>query len=162
MKRVFSCIHKTATGLNGVAAGIIFILMILTAANVLLRKLTGISITGMTEISELMMIILVFFALAQAEIMDRHVSVSLLTDRLTSGARKYLAVITSLANALFYALITAAAIVYGSSLRLSGDVSMDLQIPKYPFAYIIAFGAAVLSFVFFKKTLASIKDEKVL
>ena len=86
MKRVFSCIHKTATGLNGVAAGIIFILMILTAANVLLRKLTGISITGMTEISELMMIILVFFALAQAEIMNRHVRVSLLTDRLTSGA----------------------------------------------------------------------------
>lgn len=159
-KKFFSCIRKTAAGLNGVAAGIIFLLMLLTVMNVLLRKLTGISITGTAEISEFMMILLVFFALARAEEMNRNVSVSLLTDRLQPGTQKHLAIFTYLANALLYALIAAAAIYYASSLRDSGEVSMDLQIPKYPFVYIIAAGAAALSVVFLKKSLVLIKDKK--
>lgn len=159
-KQFFSCIQKTAAGLNGVAAGIIFLLMLLTVMNVLLRKLTGISITGTAEISEFMMILLVFFALARAEEMNRNVSVSLLTDRLKPGPQQYLAIFTYGANALLYALIAAAAIDYASSLRGSGEVSMDLQIPKYPFVYIIAAGAAVLSVVFLKKSLVLIKDKK--
>lgn len=148
--------------LNGVAAWVIFLMMLLTVGNVLLRKLAGISITGTAEVSEFMMIILVFFALAQAEVMNRNVSFSLLTDRLKPGARRHIATFTYFANALLYALITAAAIYYASSLKDAGEVSMDLQIPKYPFVYIIAAGAAVLSFVFLKKSLVSIKDKKTL
>jgi hypothetical protein len=75
--------------------------------------------------------------------MDRHVSVSLLTDRLTSGAG-----IFSRHHVSCQCPVLCAHHGGGDCLRLFaktiGDVSMDLQIPKYPFAYIIAFGAAVL------------------
>jgi TRAP-type C4-dicarboxylate transport system permease small subunit len=161
-KKLFSCMQKITAMLNGVAGLVIFLMMLLTVGNVLLRKLVGINITGTVEASEFMMIVLVFFALAQAEVMNRNVSVSLLMDRLKLGTQRHIATFTHFANALLYALITAAAIYYASSLKDSSEVSMDLQIPKYPFVYIIAAGAAVLSFVFLKKSLVSIKDKKPL
>jgi TRAP-type C4-dicarboxylate transport system permease small subunit len=161
-KKFFACMQKITAMLNGVAAWVIFLMMLLTGMNVLLRKLVGISITGTAEVSEFMMIVLVFFALAQAEVMNRNVAVSLLMDRLKPGTQRHLATFAYLVNTLLYALLTAAAIYYASSLKDSGEVSMDLQISKYPFAYIIAAGAAVLSFVFLKKLLVSIKDKKPL
>jgi TRAP-type C4-dicarboxylate transport system permease small subunit len=150
-KKLFSCMQKITAMLNGVAGLVIFLMMLLTVGSVLLRKLVGISITGTVEVSEFMMIVLVFFALAQAEVMNRNVNVSLLMDRLKPGTQRHIATFAYFANALFYALLTAAAIYYASSLKDSGEVSMDLQISKYPFVYIIAAGAAVLSVVFFKK-----------
>lgn len=157
-KKFFAWLQKITAMLNGVAAWVIFLLMLLTVINVLLRKLVGISITGTAEVSEFMMIVLVFFALAQAEIMNRNVTVSLLMDRFKPGTQRHIAIFAYLANTLLFVFITAAAINYGSSLKDSCEVSMVLQIPKYPFVYIIAAGAAVLSFVFLKKSLASIKD----
>ncbi len=161
-KKFFFCMQKMTAMLNGVAGLVIFLMMLLTVSNVLLRKLVGISITGTVEVSEFMMIVLVFFALAQAEVMNRNVNVSLLMDRLKPGTQRHMATFAYLANALLYALLTAAAIYYASSLKDSGEVSMDLRIPKYPFVYIIAAGAASLGFVFLKKILASIKDKKPL
>jgi TRAP-type C4-dicarboxylate transport system permease small subunit len=157
--KFFTGMQKLPALLNAIASIVIFAMMLLTVGNVCLRKLLGISITGNIELSEFMMIVLVFFSLAQAEVMNRNVNVSLLADRVQPGTQRTFATITFFISALLYALITAAAIYYVSSLMSSGEVTMDLQIPKYPFVYFIVLGAAVLSLVFLKKLLTVIKDK---
>ncbi len=151
---------KITGWLNGIAAWVIFILMLLTALNIVLRKLLGIGLTGTAEVSELLMIVLVFFALPHTEALNRNVDIPLLTDRLTPDLKRHIHLLALLAGFVFAALLAAAAISYALLLKHSGEVTMDLRIAKYPFGYGIVAGAVVLGRVLFKKITALLKGQK--
>jgi len=151
-------IEKIASLFNTVASFTILLLMILIVCDVILRKLSGVSIPGGIELAEFMMIVLVFLSLAQAEVKDRNVKVSLIMDLVKPARQRRIAVLSDVVNAFLYAGLSAAAVSYAVSLKASAEVTMDLQIPKYPFVYIIAAGGALLSLVYTKKILSHPKD----
>jgi hypothetical protein len=57
--------------------------------------------------------------------------------------------ITSSFGFILFALISWRSVLYGNHLRASGEVSLTLQLPFYPFVYGIAFAAAALCLVLF-------------
>jgi TRAP-type C4-dicarboxylate transport system permease small subunit len=158
--RLSSFIEKISLLFNIVASCTIFILMLLIVCDVVLRRLIGVSITGSIELAEFLMVVLVFLSLAQAEVKDRNVKVSLVMDYAKPTLKRYVTLFIFLVNALFFAVLSAAAISYAASLKAAGEFSMDLQIPKYPFVYVIAAGGALLTLVFGKKFLTLLKDKK--
>lgn len=144
--------------MNAASSLALLALMILTAADILSRKITGVSIIGVVELSEFLMLILVYSALAGCESMNRNVKVDILTARMSGRVRAATGVLSSLAGCLLFALIAAAALSYAISIRASGEESMDLQIAKYPFALLTAAGCAAMSLACAGKLLSSRKD----
>ena len=114
------------------AAGMsVFMLMVfLTFVDVFLRYWFGKSINGTVEITELMMVIVVFSSTAYTQWQKSHVTMDILTSKLTEPRRALLAVATtlwSLATIGFCSYTTAR---YAAS---TSSVTLVLRIPLTPF-----------------------------
>jgi TRAP-type C4-dicarboxylate transport system permease small subunit len=136
-----------AGGLNRIAGVILFLLMLLTVIDVLLRKLWSQGILGGLELSEFMLAGMVFCALAQAEIENRHVRVELIAGRHHALDGKWLAGFVQLLSAVMTGAICVSSFLYAISIRAAGEVSLDLGIPRYPLILIATLGFALLGLV---------------
>jgi TRAP-type C4-dicarboxylate transport system permease small subunit len=125
--------------LGYVAAAALFAMMVLTFADVVGRKFYA-SIPGSLEVTELLMLVVIFVGLPLASLKGEHVFFDLLDQFLPERVRRFQA---ALANGLCAALLLGAAwLVYVRAGRTSdmGDITAQLAIPIGPFHY----GAAAL------------------
>ncbi len=146
-----SWVHPISKLLNRIASVILFCMMLLTIADVFLRKVFSESILGTVEVTEFMMVTVVFFSLAQAEVLDRHVKVDLLMSRLGQRTQGLINMITQLICFLLFGGITWSTLFYSAKMKASEEVSPDLWIPIYPFVYIVAVGCGLLSLILLVK-----------
>jgi len=138
--------HPISRMMSRIASVILFLMMLLTIADVFLRKVFSKSILGTVELTEFMLVILIFFSLAQTEIMNGHVKVDLVVGRFSERAQGFVDMITQFICFLLSGLITWSTLIYSGKMRAVGEVSQDLWIPIYPFIYVVAAGCAILSF----------------
>jgi TRAP-type C4-dicarboxylate transport system permease small subunit len=136
---------------NRIASGVLFFMMLLTIADVFLRKVFSRSILGTVEVSEFMLLILVFFALAQTEVLNGHVKVDLVMGRFSERSQAMVDAITQLACFFLFGLFTWSALVYSGKMREAVEVSQDLWLPIFPFVYVVVAGCALLSLVLLTK-----------
>lgn len=92
--------------LGYIATGFMMILMLLTVADVFLRYFFNSPITGTTEISRLLMVIIVFPALGWAAIDRAHVRVDLIVSRFAPRGQAIISSITLLFTLIVYVIIT--------------------------------------------------------
>jgi len=142
-----SWIYPISKIMNSIASVILFFMMLLTIADVFLRKVFSKSILGTVELTEFMMVILVFFALAQTEVFNGHVKVDLVMSRFGERAQAIVDIITQFSCFILFGLFTWSALVYSAKMRIVEEVSQDLWLPIYPFIYIVATGCAMLSLI---------------
>jgi TRAP-type C4-dicarboxylate transport system permease small subunit len=147
LSRMFPVAKSLAGGLNRIADIILFLMMLLTLIDVLLRKLWSHGILGGLELSEFMLAAMVFCALAQAEIEDRHVRVDLLAGRHPALDGKYLTAFVQLLSAFMAGAISVSSFLYAMSVQTAGEVSLDLAIPRYPLIMLATLGFALLGIV---------------
>jgi TRAP-type transport system small permease protein len=145
--RMMVAADALAGGLNRVAGAILFFMMFLTLIDVLLRKFWSQGILGGLELSEFMLAGMVFCALAQTEIEDRHVHVDLINGRLKALGGKYLTALVQLLSALMMGAISVSSFLYALSIHAAGEVSLDLGIPRFPLMLVAALGCALMGFV---------------
>jgi len=141
-----SWVHPISKLMSRIASVILFLMMFLTIVDVFLRKVFNRSLLGTVEVTEFMLVILIFFSLAQTEIFNSHVKVDLVVGRFSERGQGLADMITQFVCFLISGLITWSTLVYSEKMRAIGEVSQDLWIPKYPLIYIVAVGCAVLSF----------------
>ncbi len=147
--------------MSRIASVILFLMMILTILDVVLRKLASKSILGTVELTEFMLVILVFFSLAQTEVLDGHVKVDLVMSRFSARVQGLMDMLTQFVCFVLSLLITWSSLDYSEKMRLSEEVTQDLLIPVYPFIYFVALGCLVLSFTLLVKFfMATIKVMK--
>ena len=94
-------IAVTSRILNNIGIAFLMLLMLLITADVLLRALLKWPILGTNELSEFMMIIVVYLAIAYTQHKKSHVSVDLLVIRFPKRAR---AIVDSVTYFLGFAL----------------------------------------------------------
>lgn len=75
-------IHLLSKTFGVIAAVLIIVIMLSTAADVAVRQATGASIPGVVEYSEVLMVGLVFLGLAYAQRARAHIGVDLVTERM--------------------------------------------------------------------------------
>jgi len=146
--------------MNRSASGVLFAMMMLTVADVVLRKLFSKGILGTLEISEFMMVGLVFFALARVEVLGRNISVDLVLKNMNRRVRLMVDMITRMICFILSILVTASLLVYAWAMKASHEATMDLWVPRYPFIYMAAAGCAVLALVLLMKCLKDIMELK--
>lgn len=121
-------------------------MMILIVANIIYR-LTGHVITGSYELSELLIVVTVAFALGYAALQKSHVEVKIVVSRFPQRWQAILEAFTS-----FLSMGTWAVIAWASSLILSerwlSEESEMLLVPFLPFRLVLLFGLILISLVY--------------
>jgi len=151
-----SWVYPISRVMNRAASVALFCMMFLTIADVFLRKMFSWSILGTVEVTEFLMLILVFFALAQTEVLNGHVKVDLVMGRFSERIQAIVDMITQVICFLLFGLFTSSALVYSEKMREAAEVSQDLWIPKYPFVYVVVAGCAILSLALLIKFLMAL------
>jgi TRAP-type C4-dicarboxylate transport system permease small subunit len=135
---------RTGRGFNLLACAVVIIMMLLSTADVLLR-LWGRPIPGTYELVGFLGTLVVAFALAFTSMEKGHIAVEILVERLPQRAQLAIDAFGNLMGMLLFGLIAYQAFIYALDIRKSGEVSLTLQLPPYPFILGIAAGCALLA-----------------
>ncbi|UCF57732.1 MAG: TRAP transporter small permease [Deltaproteobacteria bacterium] len=159
LEKISKDLARTLYWVAGIA---IVSMMLLTCADVILRL--GVTvyhkyhwfflspfkpIPGTYELVCFLGAVAVSFAMAHTSVEKGHVAVSLVVRMFPERIQAIIDSITSSFGFILFALISWRSVLYGNHLRASGEVSLTLQLPFYPFVYGIAFAAAALCLVLF-------------
>jgi TRAP-type transport system small permease protein len=131
MKRITSLIA-------GVSAIALFAMMALTFADVFSRKFLANSITGAVEVTELLMLVMIFLALPLASLAGEHIVFDLLDRVLPVTVRRWQQTLSHLLTALVFGGATW--VVWQRALRTFdyGDTTSALEIRIAPFQSLAA------------------------
>jgi len=143
---------------DGAGRLILAVMVLLITVDVVLRYFFNKPIKGSYELIEFMLVVIVFTGLAYTQTKTGHISVDLLTSRLS---KKTQAVIQSSTNFLclgVFILITWRSIVKAEILRIEGTTSGLLFIPNFPFMWIVAFGSVLLCLFFLLDFIDSVSN----
>ena len=133
--------------MNIAASAVLAAMMLLTVSDVVLRYFLKKPILGATEITESMMACLAFLALAWCAAERSHLKVDLVVARFSPRVQAAMDSLTLLAGLAVVAVMAWRSLVEGLAVRQLNIVSSLIRIPAYPFYFVIALGAAMLSLV---------------
>lgn len=142
MKRFLKVVYTLDLSLQVVAGLGLAFMMVVTVIDVVMRAL-GRPIIGAIELICFSGAIVVGFAIPYSSWMKAHVYVDMLEEKLSKKAQIGLKLVTRLIGILLFLFLGYNFILYGLSLKDSGEVSAGLKIPYYP----ITFGLAVSCFM---------------
>ncbi len=135
-----------ARKLYWIAGAAIVAMMLLTCADVVLRYFRR-PIPGTYELVCFLGAVAVAFAMAYTSVEKGHVAVSFVVNLFPLRIQGLIESITIGFGLLFFALIAWQSTTYANELRLSGEISLTLELPFYPFVYGIGFSAAIVCLV---------------
>ncbi len=138
--------HDLAKKLYWVAGTAIVAMMLLTCADVVLRYFRR-PIPGTYELVCFLGAAAVAFAMAYTSVEKGHVSVRFVVDLFPHKIQGLIESITSSFGLFLFALIAWQSVLYANELHLSGEVSLTLELPFYPFVYGVGFSAAVVCLI---------------
>jgi len=101
------------------------------------------------------------FAMAHTSVEKGHVAVSIVVQFLPERVQTVIGTITTSFGFIFFAIVSWQSIVYAKDLKESGEVSLTLQLPFYPFVFGIGFAAAGVCLVLltdFSKNVVKVFD----
>lgn len=138
-----------------IASGVILLgLMVLTVVAVTLRKFNY-PILGTQDLSESGLAIVVFFALAYSGWTGGHIAVDLISGILKGRALQLLDTTVRFCCAVFFVIVAWQSVRQGLDALEFGDGFNMLDIPHYPFFFVVAFGSGLYALVLFMLALRS-------
>jgi tripartite ATP-independent transporter DctM subunit len=141
----------------------LFIMVIITTVDVILRYVFNHPIPGTSEITEVFMIIAIFMAVAHTQDQKGHISIDVFTTRLPPRPKLILELITTFLSLITIVLVSWRVFIQGLYFFSKHSMqSQFLPIPKGPFAMILAFGCIILALILLRDYLRSISNGRKL
>lgn len=137
-------IQRLSRAINGIGVGFLALMMFLTGTDVTLRYIFNRPIAGAYELTELMMVILVFWGLAYTQLEKGHVAIELVFSRLPKTAQAIADIIVYCLCLGLFALLVWQNVVQAKSKMATGLVTGTLTIPVWPFYLVVAFGCLIM------------------
>ena len=141
-------IHSLSMALIWIAGGFLLGMVFLTSANILIR-IVAVPISGTFELMGYFGAVAAALALGYTQLRKGHIFVDIVFNVFPRKLQKALSLINSLVCFFFFALISRQLVIWGTTLKTTGQVTETLNIIYYPFVYAVALGCAVLCLVFF-------------
>lgn len=139
-------VRTTSRVCSWIAMISVCVMMFLTVADVLLRLFRR-PITGAYELVGLAGAAFVSFSLAYTSVERGHIAVDFLVQKLSGRGQRLVDCMTAFVCAVLFGVIARYAAQYAVSLRNTGEVSLTLKVPLYPFVVGITIGCALLCVV---------------
>jgi len=144
LNRVFNTIWNfcsaIAGGIERIGSTVLTAMMLLTVSDIILRRFFNSPLPYSFELIEVTLVVVAYCYIVYTTSVARHISVDTLTSRFPSLLRKRLRTIGDFITILLFGLIGWQSIIQGIHLRTMGQTTAILDIPKYPFQFIIAIG----------------------
>ena len=140
-------VSSLGTRINSVGMGLLMLMMLLTAADVLLRYFFNRPIKGAYELTEFMLVILVFFGLGYTAVKKRHIIVDVVVSRLPQQTQVAIDSVTCFLSLGVCFLVAWQSALEARTIWLAGQTSPSLHIPIFPFILMVVVGYTVLSLV---------------
>ncbi|WP_461210422.1 TRAP transporter small permease [Desulfocurvus sp. DL9XJH121] len=131
--------------MTALAAACLLGMALVTGCDVLGRAAWNTPLFGSEEIVTILATLALGLSLPYAHVQRVHIGVEIVTRRLSRRVRNRLALGTDLAACALFCLVTWRMTLYAGTLKRSGEVSMNLELPEYFVVYALAFGFAVFS-----------------
>ena len=133
-----------SSALSYLGAFSLFTMMGLTTVDVVGRYLFNRPITGVFELTEYLVLILIFSFIGYTQSQKGHVAVDILLPLLPAKLKKLIDVANHLVCLALMGLITWMGVAKALELRAVGEASPNLHIPAYPFAFYLVLGCFVM------------------
>ena len=138
--------RRLENALNLFAAGFIFFLMFLAAAQVLGRKLLNFPIPGYIDYAEQSIAIFAFLGIAYCQRIGSHVRMELLLEKLKRGRALWIAeAVTTFAALVIIVLLTRYSFDHFLRAWTNGDSTIDINLPVWPSKLLVSAALAILS-----------------
>jgi TRAP-type C4-dicarboxylate transport system permease small subunit len=157
MSVIEKVILKAADVFNWAAAVALVGMMFLTCADVIMRRSFNYPIPGTYEIVSLLGVLLISCGLACTTVQRGHIVVEFLVETLSKEVQRIIDVVTQCLTVMLFGIISWQSFLYAMDLMASGEVSMTVQIPIYPFVCGIAIGCLLVALVIILALYKSIK-----
>lgn len=132
----------------------LFLMMCLTAADVIGRYVFNSPITGVFEITEFLVLIVIFSFIGYTQSQKTHVAVDMLVNLFPKSIRYILGLVNHVICLLLMGLITWMGAQSALELMEVGEATPNLGIPTYPFVFFLVLGCAVLCLEYLKDIIA--------
>ena len=141
---------------NAIGLGILILMLLTNTIDIIGRLLFNHPIYGAFELRGYMLLLLFALGMAYSAAHDGHIMIEVLIVRFSVKTRNVIKSIMLFCSVGICFLLTWRIFAYAENLRVSGETSMQLKLPLYPFVYLFAIGCAVLCLIFVYKFIGSI------
>ena len=146
MKKIHSALSTFTRYISWAGLAATFFLMVITTIDVILRKLPiNASIVGSYDMTEMGMVVIVFFGIAYFQSEHGHVRVEMFVEKFPYTVRCIVEGVVNLVEAVFGALMCYAAFQQISTLFARGTGTSVLRIPHWPFAVFMTIGLLIFT-----------------
>ena len=133
-------IEALSLNLDRLGRVVIFLLMFLVVSNVIGRRLFGAPVRGTVEGVEFLTAMAIGLCLAYCAIHGGHVAVGFLTDKFKPKTQAVIEIFIKLLSMSFLILACWRVALYADRMYQTGQISLTLSLPYFPFVLTIAFG----------------------
>lgn len=139
--------RRLAGALNGVGVASLVVLLAVTVVDVSGRYLFNRPLLGALELSEFMLVFLVFCGLASTDLKNGHVTVDVVVERFRPRLQGVSDGVAALLGTGLWAVIAWRSAAQAEKVRVVGEVSSNLVLPIYPFIWTAAIGSGLFACV---------------
>lgn len=122
------------------------VLVLITVVDVFGRYLLGIPLPGTSEITEIILGVLIYIGLPYISKKEEHISVSLLSNYLPNNVKILHKILINFIVTLLLLVIARQLYLHGIDLKSYQEVTTFLEIPKAPIAFAMALLTVLASF----------------
>lgn len=155
LTRVISPVSRI---LNDISCAVLTFVMLMVTADVFMRRIFNSPIEGAHDLSILSFSIVVFLPMAWAGLMNRHVDLNILVNRLPKIPRTVIESLMMLLTTGMLGVTCWRLLAHGLRLQSQGAKTMILGISTPPFVYLATFGMMMITLVFFIKFLLTLNN----
>jgi TRAP-type C4-dicarboxylate transport system permease small subunit len=150
--RAIRTIERTVCGISraaiAVGLAILMLMALFTLADVVGRSGFNKPITGAYELTELLFVVVVACVLGYSVILKSHVRIDLLVSHFPSRMQAAIDTISSLISSAVFFLISWRVFLQSLRVKSQAVTSGILDVPVYPFQFILAFGCLLIGAMF--------------
>jgi len=139
--RLYRWNGRATTWLARVAMGALALLAAVTFCDVIARYFFNLPFSFTVEVTEILMGVMIYFAVGLTTHDNDHISVDFVTLRLSEHVRVVLGLVTNVLALGFLILMVWQLLQRAVSLFEKGDVSPIMLFPRWPTAFVMTFGA---------------------
>lgn len=134
--------------------------MALLVCGNIVARLVWQPILGIYEVVEFLGAVVVAFALAYCAVQKGHVAIGVVVERFTQRTQAIINAITGSVSIGIFALVAWVCFTYATSKWHTGEVSLTLRVPFYPFIYAISLACVLMCLVLLVDLLKSTQAVK--
>jgi TRAP-type C4-dicarboxylate transport system permease small subunit len=136
MKNFYRLTEKICQVMDWIGGVVLVFMMLLTVADVIMRYL-GKPVLGTYELVSLAGAIVVGCAMPHTSWENTHVTVDMLLEKMEKTRKNVLQIITRIMGFLLFGVVGVNLIDMGTTLTKTGESTLTLVLPLYPFVYVL-------------------------